>query len=361
MSVPTLNEIAQIPELPPSAPAIWANPVLTYVNSMYQSVSQRRSALGLPSPGTIENINKEVSKDVFLTPYFFTGLRADVSKSFSMNPAFQVSHSLSMGSPVLPSYAFAAFYATDNAFLHGNFEGDKSLSGRAQFGWNPANTSKANFQIAPGQPAMLQLEHDFLGSDFSLNFKALNPSLLSGSFTGVLVGSLFQSLTSHLSLGLEAMYSSQSSLYPPDAAVSYYARYATPNWIASAQVQATGSITASFWRKVADKVEAGIESTVGVNAQQAMMMGTPPTLEGVTTIGAKYEFRQSMFRGQVDSNGKVSCLVERRVLPVVSLTFAGELDQFKNQARVGLGLQLEAGGEEVFEQQQMMEQQQQML
>jgi mitochondrial import receptor subunit TOM40 len=85
--------------------------------------------------------------------------------------------------------------------------------------------------------------------------------------------------------------------------------------------------------------------------QQMMMMGgAPPGIEATTTIGAKYEFRQSVFRGQIDSQGKVSCLLERRVLPVVSVIFAGEIDHAKSAARLGLGLQFEAGGEDLYTQ-----------
>ncbi|ANB12176.1 Tom40p [Sugiyamaella lignohabitans] len=337
----------------PKTPTVWeTNPVLSYFNDFYKAVAARRQALNLTNPGTLENINKEVSKDVFLNNYFFTGLRADLTKSFSMSPAFQVSHSFSLGSPVMPPYAFAAFYATDNVFLQGNVDNDLSVSGRLHYGWDKYNTTKANVQIANAQPAMLQLEHDFQASDFSLNFKTLNPSILDGGFTGVAVGSILQSVSSKLALGLEAVYSSQSPLYPPDAAVSYVARYDAKDWIASAQLQAQGAILASFWRRVTDKVEAGIETSISAGgSQQAMMMGAPPSVEASTTLGAKYEFRQSVFRGQIDSAGKVSCLLERRVLPVVSVIFAGEIDHAKSTARLGLGLQFEAGGEETFQQQ----------
>ncbi|CAN6599439.1 mitochondrial import receptor subunit Tom40p [Trichomonascus vanleenenianus] len=361
MSVPTLGQIPQVPltafpgSQPVQKPSVWTtNPVLSYVNDIYSSVANRRAALGLPNPGTIENINKETSKDVFLNNYFFTGLRADLSKSFSMNPAFQVSHSFSLGSPVMPPYGFAAFYATDDVLLQGNIDNDRSLSGRFHYGWNTFNVSKANIQIAAGQPAMLQLEHDYRGTDFSLNLKALNPSVLEGGFTGVAVGSILQSVTPKLALGLETVYSCQSPMYPPDAAVNYYGRYVGDDWVAAAQLQAQGSVLASFWRRVTDKVEAGIETSLSVGASQQqqmmMMMGGAPQIDATTTIGAKYEFRQSVFRGQIDSQGKVACLVERRVLPVVSVLFAGEIDHSKSSARLGLGLQFEAGGEEVYSQ-----------
>lgn len=333
-----------------------SNPVLSPFNDLYNAVASRRSALGLSNPGTIENINKEVSKDVFLNNYFFSGLRADLSKPFSMSPAFQISHSFAIGSPVMPAYGFAAFYATDTTLLQGNIDNDLSLSGRLHYGWTKKSTTKANIQIADGQPGMLQIEHDYLGPDFSFNFKSLNPSILDGAFTGVAVGSFLQALTPKLALGLETVYSAQSVAHPPDAAVSFFGRYVANDWIASAQLQAQGSVLASFYRKVTDKVEAGIETSIGLanpQAQAAMMGGPPdsgPTIEGTTTIGAKYEFRQSVFRGQIDSNGKVACLLEHRVLPVVSITFAGEIDHAKNASRLGLGLQFEAGGEDLYAQ-----------
>lgn len=354
-AVPSVQDIHDIADMAPTAPGIWTNPLFSYINKAYTSIQKRRSSLGLTNPGTAENVNREVARDVCLTPFFYSGLRADVSKSFSLQPAFQVSHALSLGSPVLPSYAFAVAFANEKTLLQGNIEADMSLSGRMHYNWQPTQVSKAQFQISDGQPAIVQLEHDYLGSDFSLNFKAMNPTFLFGAFSGVVTGSILQSLTPHLAVGLETMYSSAPSPeLPANAATSYFGRYSTPNWIASAQLMATGSATLSFWRKIADKVEAGLESTVGVNTQQAMMTGAPPSLEGITAIAAKYEFRQSVFRGQIDSDGKVSCLVERRVLPILSLTFAGEIDHAKSTSRVGFGLQLEAGSEEVFEQQQQL-------
>lgn len=323
-------------------------PVLGQLCDTIKTVQSRRQALNLPNPGTIENINKETSKDVFLTNFFFTGLRADLNKSLSMNPAFQLSHSFSCGSPVLTPYSVAAFYGTDNVLLQGNLDNEKSLSARMHYGWTRDIVSKASVQIANGQ-TMCQLEQDVKGCDYSLNFKALNPSLIDGVFTGVATGSILQSLTPKLALGLEALYSRQISAYPADAAVNYYARYVSNDWIASLSMQASGSVLASFYRKVSDKVEAGVETSVSLGGQQQMMMGMPPTIEAQTTIGAKYEFRQSSFRGQINSDGKVSCYLEQRVLPVMSILFAGEIDHKTQQPRIGVGLSLEAGGEEPFQ------------
>lgn len=363
MSVPTplpigdLSKIASIPGVTSEKPkpsGFWSsNPIFSFLNNTYENIYEHRRSLNLTNPGTAENLNKEVSRDVFLTQYFFTGLRADLNKAFSLNPAFQTSHTFSIGSQQIPPYAFSALYATDTFFAQGNIDNDFSLSGRVNYGWDKNNISKATLQIAKGQPTMLQLEQDYQASDFSVNLKALNPSFLeNGNFSGVAVGSILQSITPKLAIGLETVYSAQPSM-PGDAAVSYMARYNSGNWIASAQLQAQGSVVASYWRKVADNVEAGIETqltTQLVPVAGDAMMGVPPSVQavfdGTTTIGAKYEFRQSVFRGQVDSTGKVAAFLERRILPTVSVLFCGEIDQGKNASKVGMGLTFETAGSE---------------
>ncbi len=64
-------------------------------------------------------------------------------------------------------------------------------------------------------------------------------------------------------------------------------------------------------------------------------MGSGSRKEGTTTVGAKYDFRTSTFRAQLDSSGKLSCLLEKRVLPPVQITFAGEMDHFKVRPQYG--------------------------
>ena len=90
-----------------------SNPILTTLRDVYLSFSERRDALGLSNPGTVENIDREVKKNVFLTNYTFSGLRADLTKPFSMTPLFQVAHAFSIGSQGLPPYNFTAMYGTD--------------------------------------------------------------------------------------------------------------------------------------------------------------------------------------------------------------------------------------------------------
>lgn len=88
------------------------NVITAAMGNAYQVFSERREALGLPNPGTVDNIAREVQKDVFLTNSMFTGLRADLTKAFSVTPLFHVSHAFAMGSQGLAPYTFATLWGT---------------------------------------------------------------------------------------------------------------------------------------------------------------------------------------------------------------------------------------------------------
>lgn len=186
-------------------------------------------------------------------------------------------------------------------------------------------------QIAPGPGhSMLSLDNDYTGKDFTASVKSINPSIIEGGLTGVFVGSYLQSLTPSLSVGLEAMWQRVALNTGPETAISYCAKYKGSDWIVSAQVQDQGALSTSYWRRLTEKVEAGVDLTLqfapGIGGG---FMGAGSRKEGTTTMGAKYDFRNSTFRAQIDSSGRLSCLLEKRVLPPVQLTFAGEMDHFK--------------------------------
>lgn len=327
------------------------NAFIGALGGVYRSFLERRETLGLSSPGTTDNIAREVQKDVFLTNYMFTGLRADLTKAFSASPLFHVSHAFAIGSQGLPPYTFAALYGTPTVsqdvayrlvmsktnqhqvFLQANIDNDFQMAARANYRWSSALVTKSNAQIAPGPgQSMLQIDNDYTGKDFTASIKSLNPSFLEGGLTGIFIASYLQSLTPSLALGLEAIWQRATLNTSPETAVSYFTKYKGGDWIASAQLHAQGAVSTSYWRKLTEKVEVGVD--LNLQFQPGMggtggLMGEGLRKEGTTTIGAKYDFRASTFRAQVDSSGRLSCLLEKRVLPFVQLTFAGELDQFK--------------------------------
>ncbi|KAI5849562.1 eukaryotic porin/Tom40 [Morchella snyderi] len=312
------------------------NPITHAISTLSENFHNRRATLGLTNPGTIENISREALKDVFLNNFLFSGMRADLSKSFSMDPIFQTSHSFAMGAQGIPPYTFAALFGNSKTFLQANIDNEGQLSGRANYRWTPALVSKINVQLAP--PAMssqsvFTMDTEYTGADFSAGIKSFNPSLLEGTLTGIFIGSYLQSVTPNLSLGLESVWQRQAASVGPETALSYVARYATKDWVASAQLQAQGALQATYWRRIAERVEAGVDCQLTVAGGMARsgggMMGGGMRKEGITTVGAKYEFRMSTFRAQVDTSGRLCCMLEKRIAPTVSLTFVGDVDHFK--------------------------------
>jgi mitochondrial import receptor subunit TOM40 len=220
-------------------------------------------------------------------------------------------------------------------FMQANIDSDKALMARWNWRWNSALVTKTTAQIAPGAMGggLFQFENDYTGADFTASIKANNPSVLEGGLTGSVVGDYLQSITPRLSLGLNAHWQREAMNKVPDIMLTYAARYKGDDWIGSARVvPLVGLLQVSYWRRIADKIDAGVNlelSMIGGGGPMGGMMGGAPRPEGAATIGAKYEFRGATYRAQVDSNGRLGCMLEKRVAPPVSITFVGQLDHVK--------------------------------
>jgi mitochondrial import receptor subunit TOM40 len=166
---------------------------------------------------------------------------------------------------------------------------------------------------------MIQLEHDYQASDFSVNVKAINSS--PTNITGIYIGSYLQSLTKNIAVGFETLYQ-RPTPENSELATSYLAKLTgtDKNWIATAQIQPSGVLQASYWQKLSEKVEV---------AAELQILAAPHRRDAIATLGAKYDFRMATFRAQVDSTGKVSALLEQRFVPAFAFLVAGEIDHFK--------------------------------
>ncbi|KAJ7632633.1 eukaryotic porin-domain-containing protein [Roridomyces roridus] len=330
-----------IPPLPVKDTLIDPSPSLRYsyftpispLFNAYDRFSLWRADLGLPQPGTVENLQKEV-KSTHLTNFAFDGARADLTKSLSMSPLFQVTHSFALGSQTAPSsYNFGAIFGSTQVFLQGGVDHDGNVSGRFNYGWTPSTVTKLQAQLS-SQPGhnMIQLEHDYQGQDYSINGKAMNPSPTDG--TGIYVGSYLQSITKNIALGVETIFQRPT----PDVSEissSYLAKITSSDksWIATAQTQGLGILQTTYWQKLSDKVEV---------AADLQLIAMPNRREAITTIGAKYDLRLATFRAQFDTTGKVAALLEQRFTPTFAFLISGEIDHFKNQAKIGLGVMIES-------------------
>jgi mitochondrial import receptor subunit TOM40 len=180
-------------------------------------------------------------------------------------------------------------------FMQGAFSGDQSITAWGNFRWSPKLVTKTQTQIDPKSPqTMVQFDNEYTGDDFSASLKALSPSIMEGGLTGIVIGSYLQSITSKLALGFEGVWQRAALNSKPETAMSYCARYKGTDWIASAQYLAAGSLGASYWRRLTDKVEAGVDCQLQFAPGVGGGMFGPPRREGTTTVGVKYNFAASV-------------------------------------------------------------------
>lgn len=165
---------------------------------------------------------------------------------------------------------------------------------------------------------MINFEHDWVGSDFAANFKAINPSPIDGS--GIFLGSYLQSLTKNLALGTETMY--QRAGGADEMNTAYLLKYTSTqrDWIATAQLQPQGLLSATYWHKLGEKLEI---------AADLQIVAAETRRDALAQVGAKWDLRMATFRAQLDSTGKVSALLEQRFAPTFSFLVSGEIDHLK--------------------------------
>lgn len=177
---------------------------------------------------------------------------------------------------------------------------------------------------------MFSLEHDRIGKDYTLSLKSYNPS--PADFTGSYIAAYLQSLTPHFAVGVETLYQ-RPTPEMEDCSVGYIAKWhdvkkdeqgqaLKDSWIATAQLMSQGIWQATYWKKLAANIDAGVD-LICVPALN------PRERKAVATAGVKYDFRLATFRGQVDSTGKVSALLEQRLSPAFAFNVAGEIDHVK--------------------------------
>jgi mitochondrial import receptor subunit TOM40 len=240
--------------------------------------------------------------------------------------------------------------------MQGAYSGDGSVTAWGNLRWTDRFVTKSQAQIDPRQSqTMVQFDNEYTGEDFSLSVKAITPSIMEGGLTGIFIGQYLQSITPKLALGIEGVFQRASLGAKPETAASYCARYKTDDWIASGQILAAGQVNASYWRKLTDKVEAGVDCNLQFMPGMGSAMFGGPSREGSTTLGLKYNFQASVYRAQVDSAGKLGVVLERRVAPPVTLTFAAEIDQVKNTHKLGLAVSIDGAPEELEEISQRIE------
>lgn len=284
----------------------------------------------IENPGAMEDLHKKC-KDVF--PINFEGAKVVLNKGLSNH--FQVSHTINMSSTQPGGYRFGATYVgtkqsgPNEAFpvLLGDIDSLGNLN--ANIIHQIGNRIRARFQtqVQGNVFAVSQLTCDYRGDDYTASFTVANPDIINK--TGVLVGHYLQNVTPKLALGTEIAY--QSSPQVPGgqiAVLSLAARYTGSDFTWSSTF-GPANLHVCYYQRASEQLQFGVELETNFRMQEA-----------VGTIAYQVDIPKAdmSFKGMVDSNWNVGCVLEKKLLPMpFTLALSGLINHSKNNFRLGLG------------------------
>eukprot|EP00033_Pygsuia_biforma_P002220 GCRY01002460.1.p1 GENE.GCRY01002460.1~~GCRY01002460.1.p1 ORF type:complete len:331 (-),score=47.03 GCRY01002460.1:558-1490(-) len=273
--------------------------------------------LNLPAPVKLNDLNKEC-RATHLVGETFEGLKVDFAKTLSEN--FTITHSLSLGERAAPStYNFGAHYNGQKFSISSRMDKDGNLTARliGQLSNNVLAHGMAQMSPDTQRVDSGSIEIDVHGNSSNAQIK------MNRGDENLTTLTFMQSITEKLQLGLEGLYEHDRMF----SALRFGARYQTPQYAATATYASYGMLSLSYTHAVSQKVS--LASELNFNTRNR---------ESVCGIGYKFDLRQACVRGMVDSTGKVSCLLEEKLAPGVSLNLSGEIDHSTKDARFGIGL-----------------------
>lgn len=284
-----------------------------------------RRTLNPPSPPAAHRRHRRA---VSLKPDLFEGFRFDLTKPLNHN--FALSHSVFMGNADVPtqnpaqvvkaptgSYEFGANLVTNGGALAlGRVSADGRLTGRVKADLAPWAALKSQFQVA-GERGMSQamFDLDLRGGDWNGQLKYGTSAFYGANY--------FQSVTPTLALGAEVFHLAEQRR----SGAGLAARHATADAVATLQAANTGLLSATYLRRVSDKVSLACDFMWNSNSREA-----------AASFGYDYTLRQCRLRGRVDSDGRVAAFLEERLNPGVSFILSAEVDYPRADYRFGFGL-----------------------
>ena len=179
---------------------------------------------------------------------------------------------------------------------------------------------------------MVQIEGDWIGNGgTSFNFKAINPNPMDGD--GIFTCSLMQSLSKSFAIGAEVITQKVPNSSALEHGVNLGMKFrVNDNSTFTTTLQQFVALQTSYHHRVSEKVELATE-------MQMLLVG--PRKDAVTSVGAKFEYRQAVLRAQLDSTGRVGMVLEEKLFPGFSFLLSGEIDHVRSQSRFGVGITME--------------------
>jgi len=296
-------EIEELPEMPEPTPIV--------------KQTEESQASAVSGPVKYEDLGKE-SKSVLGTMELHDGFRFEFNKTVGDNPPFGVSHAIALGSNMEPaSYNFASNLMFGSTMLTGRIDTDGHMMAR----WHQEITKNLHLKVsgqAVPEPhsSAVSIEADYKGGDWFGNFKWGNPGLYGISYT--------QMLTPQLTLGAETFYHHKQGM----SVVSFGGRYDTPKSVVSGILSAA-HCSASYTHKISPRIAFSTELTAS---------WASGGFDTVATGGFEYSLRTAHLKSHIDTNGKVTALVEEMLNQFTNITLCAELDHKKKQYHFGFGI-----------------------
>jgi mitochondrial import receptor subunit TOM40 len=271
----------------------------------------------LPNPGKFEEVQNQAKMIISLD--VFDGARFELNKA--LNQKFAVSHSVSMGSAVVPpTYEFGANVGDEKKFLASRVDHNGRLTARYQQQVTP-NVALRGSATVSGEHTQdaVQVDVDVKGAH---SYSGLR--FMAG---GILMGTYMQSITPSLALGSELFYHPGRCITGLQGAL----KYGSPDRVFSAKAGTFGNAELTYAHKVNDKV--GFATELNYYHGQMCSFG----------IGTEFKLRNATYKGLVTSDCTVAATLEEKVVPgVANFVLSGQINHKKKDYKFGFGLSLGA-------------------
>eukprot|EP00045_Choanoeca_perplexa_P018593 m.293171 g.293171 ORF g.293171 m.293171 type:complete len:305 (-) comp18820_c0_seq1:37-951(-) len=282
-----------------------------------------------PEPGMYDLLHNE-TRGIMAANFAFEGGRFSFSKPVGQH--MQLQHQIQLGKE--PSYHFSPTYvgtlrqvSPQETFpiVMADIDHKGSLMTQIIHEFSKSFRLRTQLQTEGSDFKGVQVEADYTGGDFTSSLKAVNVDFLAG--TGIWIGSYLQKVTSSLAMGAECMYQ-----YGPggeQAVPSFAGRYRGSNFTATSTLSPAGMLEASYHHQYTETIQFG--TNMDINLQQGSCNAN---------VGFQTNFKTSVVRGQVSSQGVVSSYYEKQLAPAVNFILSMMVDHAKGENTFGVGLSI---------------------
>lgn len=336
LSVAALSTAATLAEgAPPAADAAATNAPFdasTAADTTTTAPKKRRrrkkkvatQAAALPYPGKFESLgasaNEVLQLDLFQGTRFEYNL-APVAPT--QGKQFFMTHCVAMGMPPTQenphgaSYEFCTHVSLERTFLLARIGTTGRLQGRYHQEWTDALSSRVIFDLSPDiAQSQLVCDLDYKTSDSAMQVK----------FGSMYAASYLQSITDTIALGCETMYVPMQQR----TALKLAAQHKTDDDAFTVSYVPGASVTASYAHAVDPVLTLATECAIDTVGHQSIAM-----------FGYQYKMKNaSVFKGNVDSAGKVAATLDQILHNILKFQLCGEVDHWNGRYAFGFGFQL---------------------